>query len=212
MFRLRHSPVAWFLLRFVAIYGLLIAPWPGWNAHYAGWMADFGSTLLSPLNNRWIVRFETEARTPARPLDLRIIVANPDRVTASGNAPAVVLELDARGIGWVPTALLIALILATPLPWSRRLGALLGGLAAIHALILFSIGIHLLSHSDASSGLSLVTLSPWGKMVADGLDETLITQLSPGLVCAVLLWVLVSFRRTDWRLLWAASRKNVPDR
>jgi len=38
-------------------------------------------------------------------------------VDNSGKGLAEIVDLDTRSIGWMPTALTMALILATPVPW-----------------------------------------------------------------------------------------------
>ena len=190
-----------FLVRLAILSGLLLAPWPGCNERYNAWICRVGGAVFSSAHGRLLVRFEPEPPSVHPALGVRITLANRERLAPDGTGPARVLGLDARGVGWVPTAWLVALILATPLPWPRRLGALAWGLIAVHAFIALTLGVYLLNNCDDASGLALVHLSPLEKAVIDGLDETLVAQMGPGFVAAVLLWVLVSFRRGDWRLL-----------
>ena len=37
--------VLFFLLRFAAIYALLVAPWPGWREAYAGYFRGIAATV-----------------------------------------------------------------------------------------------------------------------------------------------------------------------
>jgi hypothetical protein len=104
--------------------------------------------------------------------------------------------LDTRSIGWDPTALTIALILATPVPWRRRGWALLWGLVLVNLFILFSLQSWIW---NASPNISLTTLSPFWKEMADDLEYTLITQMGVSFSMPVLIWIVVTFRLEDAR-------------
>ena len=111
------------------------------------------------------------------------------------------LELDTRGVGWVPTALLLALILATPVSWRRRCFALVGGLLAVHGYILFSVASTIWNNSTE---LSLLTLTPFWKSVVAGLDETLVNQMGASFIAPVFIWILITLRRQDligWQVI-----------
>lgn len=194
----RHALFGFFW-RFVLIYGLLIFPWPGWNDFYAGYFRDLGEMAFSRENDNRIVFFApfSEQHGFSR-LDTRMTLGNRSLADSSGNGRAEMLDLDSRSIGWVPTALTAALILATPLPWRRRVGALAGGMLLIHCFVLFSLQTWIW---NASPSLSLSTLSPFWKNVVDDLEYTLVTQLGASFSVPLLIWVLVTFRRSDRNLL-----------
>jgi hypothetical protein len=97
--------------------------------------------------------------------------------------------------------LLAGLVVATPLPWKRRWWALLAGLAAMHVFLVGVIAVVLMNNADGASGLDVFALTPFWKIIVDGLEETFITQMGPGFVVAALLWMSVLFRREDWSLL-----------
>jgi hypothetical protein len=185
--------IAVFLCSFVLVYGLLILPWPGWNRVYSRYLQALGRMVFVGNGDRRILRFSSGTDLPGS-LDTRITLANRDRLDPAGRGSVRILGLDARGIGWVPTALLVALILATPIPWRRRGWALFRGLLGVHVFILFSLGIYIWNESTE---LSLVALAPFWKTVADGLEETLITQLGASFVVPALIWILVAFGRQD---------------
>ncbi len=188
----RHRALAFFLLRFALLYGLLIAPWPGWNALYGRWFRAVNATVYASNDHRIVIFGAAE---PAlRPLDTMVTLANRDRMDRRGHMPARKLGLDSRGIGWVPTALLLALTLASPVGWRRRLWALIWGLLIMHGFILFSVGCYIW---DQSNDLGLVALTPFWKSVSNGLVETLIIQLGASFVVPALVWLLVAIRIRD---------------
>ena len=180
--------------RFGLLYALLILPWPGFNQAYGRYFRAMGEVVFAREDGRRFVHFEPVPAELRHVLDTRITLANREQIDANGVGPATELELDSRGVGWVPTALVLALTLATPIPWRRRGRALAGGLLVIHGYILFSVAIYLW---NVSAGLALVTLTPFWKQVAAGLQETLITQMGAGFVAAVLIWALVTLRGRD---------------
>jgi len=195
-----------FLCWFVPVYTLLIIPWPGSRDLYGSYLRSTAKFVLAQSNSRRILRFEeVPVSKRNRTLDTRITVANREQLDACGSGRAVMLDFDSHGIGWVPTALLIALVLATPVSWPRRLRALFWGLLAVHAFILASIEVYIWNQSDASNGLNLVELSPFWKTVANGLEETLVTQLGASFVFPLLIWILTTFRAEDIRLFSAAA-------
>lgn len=196
-----------FLGRFALLYGLLIFPWPGFNKTYAAYFRALGQVIFAREGGRRLVHFEAVPENLHHRLDTRIALANRDQVDREGKGPVLYLELDTRGVGWVPTALLLALILATPVSWRRRCVAVVWGLIAVHGFILFSVACNTWNNS---TDLSLITLTPFWKTVVAGLDETLITQMGASFVVPVLIWIFVTLRRQDL-IAWQGMGAKTPD-
>jgi len=208
--RPEFKAVRHFLTWLVPLYALLIVPWPGSRDCYGNYLGFVAKTALASSGGHRILRFEQvpEAKRN-RTLDTRITVANRDQLDASGSGPAVMLDFDSRGVGWMPTALLLSLVVSTPIPWQRRARAVFWGLLAIHAFVLFSLEAYIWNESDATSGLNLVTFSPFWKTVVNGLEETLITQMGASFVAPTLIWILVTFRADDLRTFTAKTLPSV---
>jgi hypothetical protein len=194
-----------FLWRFALVYGLLILPWLGWDELYGQYFRGLGQMAFTRDGANRVIIFEPhETRHGFSGLDTRMTLGNRSLADAGGNGPAEMIDLDTRSIGWVPTALTIALIAATPIPWRRRFWALPGGLVLVHCFILFSLQSWIW---DESAKLSLMTLSPFWQEVADDLEYTLLVQLGASFSVPVLIWILVTFRRQDLTLKDAHSGK-----
>lgn len=176
------------IIYFFAIFGVLVAPWTRLDGVYCAWFRMLGRATLSWGHSGRDIRFEVIQRTQFRPLDTRIALADERQ-------RVLFLDLDMRGIGWVPTAFLAALVLATPVPWARRGRALFFGVGAMQAFVLISIGVHILDYSGARGGA-----------VMDGLDETLVNQIGAGFFASVFVWIIVTFRLED---LTALIRRRV---
>jgi len=181
-----------FLIGFGLLYGLLILPWPGFKGAYGGYFQALGSAAFTSNAQRY-VQF-APSPNPRFGIGVQITLANRAQADATGHGPARILELDARGIGWVPTALLFALVVASPVPWRRRGWALLWGMLLIHLFILFSVGCYVWNQS---ADLDLLALNSFGETVLGGLEETLIAQLGASFVAPVIIWLWVTFRLRD---------------
>ena len=184
-----------FLIRFVIVFGLLILPWPGWNEFYGQGFRALGNAVFGREDEKCILYFEAHRQTRGfSAVDTRITIGNRQLVDSNGKGPVTLLELNTRSVGWLPTALTIALIVATPVPWRRRWRALVWGVLLIHAFILFSVAVYIWNESAT---VSLVTLSPLWKQIADALEYTLVVQMGASFSIPVLIWVAVLFRQGD---------------
>jgi len=191
----RARTIIGFVCRFAVIYGLLIIPWPGWNDLYARYFESLGQTVFSRDGEKCVVTFVNHPLQHGfTSLTTDMIIRNRDQINPSGKTPAKVVNLDTRSIGWVPTALTLSLILATPIPWLRRMRATLLGMLLIHGFILFSLQASIWNNS---TDLSILTLTPFWKWIVDGLDYTLLTQLGASFSVPVLIWIVVTFNRKD---------------
>jgi hypothetical protein len=182
-----------FVLGFALIFGLLIAPWPGWNGAYGSYFRGFGNWALSFGDDRRFVELAPAVADP-RGLDTQIRLANRTLLDSEGRGKIVHTDIDSRAIGWLPTALTLALIGATPISWRRRAWALLGGLVLIHVFLAFTLLTWVWNNA---ASVSLSDPSPWMKQVLDELNYTLMTQIGASFTVPVIIWVLVTFRRQD---------------
>jgi hypothetical protein len=193
------------LLRFAVIFGLLIFPWPGINDIYGAYFRSFGNFVFNREDSPRLVSFDPHILVhDFSTLNTRLTLANRTTPDSKGNFPAKQIDLDTRSIGWIPTALTISLIAATPIPWGRRVGALLAGLVLVHALIIFTLETWIWSKS---SSLALLDLTPFWQRVADDLRYTFLTQLGVSFTAPVLIWLLVCFRKRDAALIFGKNQR-----
>lgn len=197
-----------FFVVFASLYGTLIFPWPGWNAIYGKGYRGLNGLFLASEGPGKIVRFR--ASDPGKPLDTEIVVIEAGQAPVNGMFKARILCLDSRGVGWIPTALLMALIISTPIPWRRRLWALAIGMVTIHLFIVFIGEIYLWNETLPLEGSDTPVPERIERWIAGGLEETLVVQLGASFVVPAIVWIMVTFNREDLdraQLLLDAQRR-----
>ena len=113
--------------------------------------------------------------------------------------------LSSRYIGYAPTTLLVALILATPLPWRRRLTALFWGLVLIHAWIAFSVLLLVVHGYSGGNVIAIYDVSPSTHKALAFMREVLVKAPVIKYTVPAVIWMLVSFRRSDWAKMLGAT-------
>ena len=184
------SPLKKFLVRFALVYALLLLPWPGFDDAYSAYFRAFGSMVFAG-TERTEITFETATDLPRKNLT-RLEIVNKALMNYDGSGPLRQLDLSAVSVGWRPLALFLALTVATPLPWCRRIRALIWGTIGLHLALLLFLGVSIL---DESTEISLVTLTPFWKAALSGFKMVLFSQI--GFFLPVLIWGLVTFRGGD---------------
>ena len=184
----RRRVVAAFLIQFAAIYGLLIMPWPGWRNAYGSFFRQMAGATFARANGPTIVRFRPAENPPRPEIDTEILLASRADLDAAGRGPVRILGLDSRGVGWVPSALLLALAGATPLPWSRRWRVLFAGTLLVHGYLLALVASYLWNQS---CGLTPVSFLPFWAPLGEFLEETFVNQLGPSFAVPTMIWLLV---------------------
>ncbi|MFA7345938.1 MAG: hypothetical protein WC003_16685 [Terrimicrobiaceae bacterium] len=191
-----------FLGVFAVIFTVLMLPWLGLAEGYMAVFRTVGTWCFSRDEDRREVAFLESPDKSARPTYARIEIANRERLKPDGSGLVRNVDFDVRGLGWKPTALLIALVLASPLPWKRRLAALCWGLFWVQAVMM---GLLAYIIWNQSSEVGLITMSPFWKTIASAWQHHFIAQFS--LAAPVAVWLLVTFRTGDLGI-WQRADRN----
>lgn len=185
---------------FAAVYAFLVLPTPGMREVCGEYFRRLAMwALVSPQGPAEITVEPYSA--PGGAADTRVVIVNRALIASNGSGPVRNLDLDLGSLGTRSLALLLALIAGTPIAWKRRAQAALIGLLLLHACL---FGFLRYCVWAESAELSLVTLGAGAREVASNLKMTLIAQFS--VTVPVLVWILVSFRRGDWTLLFSRSQ------
>ncbi len=200
------KPVGGFCARFLVVFALLMVPWPGLKEGYATLLRVGGSFVFTSFGSDDIVRFFPSATVtpddvppgyqlpdPGRGLDIHIKLR-------SRRAPihAGLIHTNSQTFGYLPTAFLISLIVATPIPWSRRWRALVWGLVLVNALVLLKFVLWLFYAFSQNNPIALFALDPFSRRVVHHMYQFLVVGVAGAYILPLPIWVLVSFRREDW--------------
>ena len=180
-----------FFLRFIVVFVLLMAPWPGVSEAYAAFFRAGGNFLFSTFGPEGRVRFLPYADADAGQ-DTEVVLIN--RRTGA----QVSIAGGSRLQGFNPTAFVLALILATPIPWSRRWQAAVFGLILINAYVALRVMLFLIAMFSSDSALALFSPGPIFRPILDFLYWVCVTSFAGWLIIPLPIWALVSFRRSDW--------------
>lgn len=182
--------IVYFFIRVVLIYGLFVLPWPGVRTAYAALYRAGGNLAFGALIPGGYVHFQPLPYQPGRP-DTRIHYVNL-RTGVEGARKG-----SSRNPAFRQTVFLISLILATPLPWRRKLSTLWWGLILMHLAIFCKLFIIVL-HDFSKVGITVWdSASLWSKALTQintmAVHDVVMLTLVP-----VFIWMLVSFQRKDW--------------
>lgn len=203
-FAMGAKPILGFLIRFMVLFVVMTAPWPGLPRVYAPVYRAVGNALFVRFGSSGAVRLQSSGQQdPDRDTDF--VLTNRDN-----GSEYVFAGTSLKG--YQPTAFLFCLILATPIPWSRRWRALLWGLAivsvyaALRATLFlfyaFSEGNHLVQAMSENSTLPIFTPGPFGKSVLEYLYWVFVESFAGWMIVPLPIWALVCFWRGDW---WAKA-------
>ena len=179
-----------FAVRLLLFYGLLVLPRPLIGPYYAAFFRESANGLVGPSHEGLVIRFRP-METDARGRDVQLLVQQ------SGSTRFWTTPVSSRMQGYLPTAELLALILATPVPWRRRIRAMIAGILVVHVFIALRI-YSAIAYSLNTAKLGYFSdFSPFGRDVVFKIDEILTTVPSTTLVVPVFIWIIVTFRRAD---------------
>jgi hypothetical protein len=192
------KPILLFCCRFLLVYGLLIAPWPGWDAAYGRFFREVGNLIFSRTNPRHFVIFETGDATIDAARRTEVLAGDRNLLDAHDYGPMKQMDLDTRLMSFVPASLIIALILATPLPWRRRVWALLWGLICLYGFDFLQIAIWLLQEpANSPGGLAILDLPSFARVTVNHLLDILLDKMDMVGFVPIVIWILATFRQRD---------------
>ena len=195
MFRMLQSKtLLLFLLKAVIIYTVLCAPISYYDRAYGVFYRSIAGFTFETFNGTGFAMFR-EMDDPAM---THLLIGNyalvkPDKTT-------VTLErfINTRYLGFIPTILLVSLVLASPVPWKRRAVALAAGFLVITLLVIFKQWIALLWHSEQNSWLQLSTFTGFREKLFKYSYHIICVSSSTLLYFVVAVWLLVTFRVDDF--------------
>jgi len=190
----RHDLALRFSIRLVLIYVLLVMPWPGVGPGFA---AVYRGTVNSLA---WVFRLDRHLHVSSTPDQ----ASRGDTVLATTNPQTearIRIEHGSRDWGYLPLAASLALVLAVPSPWPRRIRA--GVLLMVLTLLFVGLRIAI----AALYGLSSVGVVALGEGMRKWIGQLMLAfSATPvnSFVAPILLWLLVLYWTYDWSNVFAS--------
>lgn len=182
---------------FAATFTLLAWPWPGVKHAYTRAYCALGNLVLPTFGEHGRAEFVTVDLPKA---DVEIKLRN---LRTGGGAR---VGINTRQTAYVPTALVAALVLATPVCFKRRAWGLLWGLLAANAFVVIRTALVMLNIFGGNENVTdLATFDPpWiVAWVINAAFVVLGASAAGGFVAPVFIWALVMVRKSDWTRAFA---------
>lgn len=196
------SALRFLVIALVAYVGLALA-WPVVGAGYRAFYRGLCNTAFYSVAGRASVSFR-----PLNPagdvMDTEMVLVNKSLPGAFGTRPA-----SARYDGYIPSSLVCALVLATPVAWRRRWIGLVGALFTVHAFVLFRRLVSIVNTLSQGDALSAFDPPGWLKAAMSFLVEHVFASVvACSFILPVFVWMVVLMRGADWERLQTMVLKS----
>ena len=187
-----------FVVRAMIVYGVLVAPWPGLREGYANGFRFAAGMAFGHFGRDGLVSFHPLSGNDSG-MDTQI------RLGKRGEPYIGPIKHNTRIADYLPTSCVIALVIATPIPWSRRWKALLWGLVCVHAFIALRMTLNLVRWYCEDRVWSLYDVGPFTHKVLIWTWELVIGTPTASFVAPFFIWLIVTFLRSDWEAFFEPS-------
>ena len=184
------------MLKVLLIYGFLSLPFSFYDETYGMVYRKVAGVFFSKFRDNGSVVFR-EWKEPAM---TRVNIGSYAIVNPDGTFHTAAVNINTRYMGYFPTILLIALVLASPVPWNRKLFALAAGLILLTLLIMFKQWIALLWLCEQNTWLRLTDFTGTSKKLLTFLNTFISDASSTVLYFVFLIWFIVTFRLEDLKI------------
>jgi len=204
----------WFFVRLIVVYGVLLAPWPGLAGGYAVFYRAGANVLFGSLGSAGQATFQPKtdpgAKTGNRKFDSEVVI----KTRKPGRAGEVLVytrdvPFHTRRVGYLSTALVVALIAATSMRWGRKWASLAVGLVLVHLFIAVEIGLTLLYSLSDGEPRAIDVGAGAGRFFAR-LYEMMVISPTLTFVVPILIWLLVCVRWRDLERLGRRGDSSTP--
>ncbi len=195
MFPLKRISVFFFLS--LILYGVLAMPWLGLQGAYRAGFCKVGNIVFRfiPIAGNSSAYFQANPELEGEK-DVTIWMQK-----LRGRRVRGALDINSALTGYRALIFLVAMVVATPIAWKRRVWALVWGMLLVNAFVTLRVWLKLY---DAFSNPGPAYFFKMGESTKELLHWcTLILFQAPEMnfIVPAFIWLLVSFRRNDLALL-----------
>lgn len=189
---LKRNPVIFFFLKALLVYALLAFP-SFLSKGYEKFYRSVSRTFLSTVRGTGFCVFESKNDIS----DTEIIIGNKTQLDENQRTRTMNIPVNSHQDGYLPTILLLSLILASPIPVRRKGRALIIGFVLMTAFVLFKVWIRIMYTCDTNPWLQLTNPSNSQMKIVSFIKVNFVTYGAPSLTLTVILWLLISFTKND---------------
>jgi hypothetical protein len=201
---LKKRPFIRIILIFLLSLAGLILVYPLIRETYVSFLVGSGNRFMSAPGKNTLVKFKENKES--KDLDVILYIGNTVRMKEDiKKAYYLVTKISTFYIAWIELALMISLILASPVPIIRKLIVLIAGFLLVHIIVYMKLLIQVYYVCNHNPGLDILVLSPAKLKWIDLLLDQFVDTVQPSLILVVILWMLITFRMNDYRKLMAAK-------
>ena len=188
-----------FLLKLALIYALLMLPMTGLDVAYAKGYRLAAQALYGSFGHAGVVSFAPDDHRETT------VVSLANTLTGSRATTAIYIRRSA----YASSALVIALVASSPVPFRRKLKASGTGFLIVNAYCLGMLGAVLLFHYASPGPIRQYEVTGFSKQLLI-LVKRLAALSSAYTMAAIITWLGVTFRQADWSRLQGALRPATP--
>ncbi|HRY33192.1 MAG TPA: hypothetical protein P5531_09530 [Bacteroidales bacterium] len=185
--------ILYFLIKALIICLVLALPVTSFDDAYGKFYRSLNTKMLGKIQSDGFVRY-----SPGKKAALtHINIWNQKQVKPNGRVDSAKADVNTRYRGYLPTVLLIALVLASPVPWRRRLLALFAGFTLVTLLVLFKAWLGIVEICRENQWLDLVHYAGFSNWLFELTSRIFFQSTGTVFYFVVAIWVLVTFRKND---------------
>jgi hypothetical protein len=192
------------ILIFIVSLASLILIYPVIRESYLDFLIRTGNRYMSNPGKDVLVKFKVNEGN--KDLDMVLYIGNSAKMKKDiKSAYYLITKASTFYIAWIELALMMALILASPVPVVRKLIILLVGFLVVHVIVYLKLLIQVYYVCNHNPGLEILMLTPGKLKVVDLLLDQFVDTVQPTLIIVFIIWLLITFRLEDYRKLMATK-------
>ena len=191
---------------FVVLYTLLLLPQLNANRYYAAYFCSVGNFLFEDFPRGGFVNFKTQTEKGGN--DIALFLSRADWMEGT-KIKGVTANKASDRIGYLITAFFVALTLATPISWKRKLIAVVVGIVIVTTFVMLKMYIIILNSYTLVDWFGLYQ-EPTEKARIQFWYEHFAASATYGYSFVVVVWLALVIRKKDLKLLNASFRTKIP--
>jgi len=190
---------------FIYAFFILIA-FAGGEKYYQSKFSSMNESLISKVLKIDSVEFRQNDKADKKIFDTKVLIINKQSVlnakrslikAGKTSAPITVnwITFHSLRFAYLPTIIVLSLILATPfVTYRRRIWCMILGFTIINLFLIFKLYLWILQNSSIFESMSIF----WQKSI-NFFVHTMVEDMPMRIIIPVFIWLLVSFRVSDYR-------------